>query len=143
MSLIVADVMTSPVFSLTPETSLHHAHCVTRDKGIRHLPVVDPQTNQLIGIVTQKTLIGKVFSLLATYGGNDLEQHEAETNIMEVALKDFDTINADANLASVATFFVSNKHGCLPVVDDNQKLIGILTSSDFVKLAIKLLETDR
>ncbi|WP_100656378.1 HPP family protein [Alteromonas flava] len=52
MAICVSDVMTSPVFSLSPDTSLHHAHSVTRDKGIRHLPVVDPETDKLLGIVT-------------------------------------------------------------------------------------------
>ncbi|WP_100643292.1 HPP family protein [Alteromonas facilis] len=139
MTLTVADVMTTPVFSLSPDTTLHHAHSVTREKGIRHLPIVDPKSDKLVGIVTQKSLIAKVFGLMATYGGAKLAEHEADTNIMEVALTDFDTVKASDDVKSVASFFLQNKHGCLPVVDEEHRVIGMLTSSDFVKLAIKLL----
>ncbi len=81
-----------------------------------------------------------MFSLLATYGGAALAEREASTNIMEVALTDFDTVHGNDDVREVAMFFLHNKHGCLPVVDDEFRVIGILTSSDFVKLAIKLLE---
>ena len=138
MSLTVADVMTTPVFSLSPNASLLDAHNVTREKGIRHLPVIDPEANTLKGIVTQKVLITRVISLLTQYGSEALETEEAKVGIMDLALTEFDTVTVDQPLAEVASFFLANKHGCLPVVADD-KVVGILTSSDFVKLTIKLL----
>ena len=139
MKMTVADVMTAPVLTLSPDVTLQDAHNITREKGIRHLPIVDPDTNQLVAIVTQKTLIAKVLGLLATYGGKALAEHEANTSIMEVALTEFDTVRDTDDVASVAAFFLKNKHGCLPVANEEQQIIGILTSSDFVKLAVELL----
>lgn len=136
--LTVADIMTQPVTTLTPEMSLRDAHDITRQQGIRHLPIVD--NDQLIGIVTQKRMISKVISLMTLYGNEGLAKHEGLTNIMEVAVKDFDTVSAEQSVRDVAPFFLKNKHGCLPVVNAEGTLVGILTSSDFVKLTISLLE---
>ncbi|MFC3094136.1 CBS domain-containing protein [Alteromonas sediminis] len=140
MPLTIADVMTAPVFSLSPDATLLDAHNVTRDKGIRHLPIIEPQTNQLVGIVTQKLLISRVIALLTKFGNDSLQSEEAKVNIMDIALKEFDTVSVDQSVAEVASFFLKNKHGCMPVVDEEAHVVGILTSSDFVKLTIKLLD---
>jgi len=140
MPLTIADVMTAPVFTLTPDATLLDAHDVTREKGIRHLPVIDPNTNQLVGIVTQKLLISRVIALLTKYGNDSLKSEEAKVGIMDIALTEFDTVSIDQPLGEVASFFLKNKHGCMPVVDQDAHVVGILTSSDFVKLTIKLLD---
>ncbi|MCC2614642.1 CBS domain-containing protein [Aestuariibacter halophilus] len=136
----VSDIMTRRLVKLTAQASLADAHQITREKGIRHLPVVDPLTGKVLAIVTQKSLVAKVISLLSLYGSEALAEHEQDTSILEVAVKDFDTAQADDPLIEVAPFFLRNKHGCLPVVDDKGSLIGMVTSSDFVKLSAQLLE---
>lgn len=138
MQLTVADIMASPVVTLPPEASLKDAHALTREKGIRHLPVVDAQ-QRLVAIVTQKVLISRVIRTLQLYGQEALEEQEAKTNIMDVAVKDYEWVTSSEKLTEIAPFFLQNKHGCLPVVDNNNTLVGIVTSSDFVKLSLRLL----
>jgi CBS domain-containing protein len=138
--LTVADIMTKDLVTLTPSNSLADAHTITREKGIRHLPVIDSENHKLIAIVTQKSMIARVINLVMLYGGGELRHHEKITNIMEVAEKDFETVTPSQSLHDVAPFFLANKHGCLPVVDDEQNLVGMITSSDFVHLSVSLLE---
>jgi CBS domain-containing protein len=52
---------------------------------------------------------------------------------------DFVSVTPTQPLRDVVTFFVENRHGCMPVIDEQNKLVGILTSSDFVRLAAALL----
>ena len=66
--LTVADIMTCPVMQLHEGNTLHDAHYITRHRGIRHLPVVNKDTQKIIGVVTQKSLIAKVMSLMVLYG---------------------------------------------------------------------------
>ncbi|WP_026377023.1 HPP family protein [Aestuariibacter salexigens] len=139
MTLTVADIMTSHPVTLHRDSTLKDAHDITRNKGIRHLPVVDVNNNKLLAIVTQKAMMAKVISLVNLYGHEKLPEVEQQTNIMEIAVVDYDAVRANEKLADVASFFVDNKHGCLPVVDSEGLLQGIITSSDFVKLAAKLL----
>lgn len=140
MALKVEDIMTTNLVKLTQDATLRDAHLITREKGIRHLPVVDPLTGKLVAVVTQKSMIAKVINTLALYGGDSLQDQEARTGIMEVAILDYETVKKDDPLENVAPFFLDNKHGCLPVVDDEERLIGMITSSDFVKLSVELLK---
>ena len=140
MPLRVEDIMTTKLVKLTEDATLSDAHHITRDKGIRHLPIVEPDSGKLLAVVTQKAMIAKVINTLTLYGGGALKDQESRTGIMEVAIVDYQTVRKDEPLEQVAPFFLDNKHGCLPVVDENHCLVGMVTSSDFVKLSVELLK---
>lgn len=67
-----------------------------------------------------------------------LDAQEQQTPIANAMNKDILTIRPETHLDLAAEFFIENKYGCLPVTQDN-KLVGILTPVDFVKLAHKML----
>ncbi|MCB5225787.1 CBS domain-containing protein [Alishewanella sp. 16-MA] len=134
----VTDLMTPDPLSLQRGATLKDAHELMRIKNIRHIPVIDNE-GFLIGMLTQKVLIGAVINLLAKYGAAALDHKEQQLGVATLMLTDFATVTPDQSLTDVAEFFVSNRHGCLPVVSGDNKLLGILTSSDFVKLAVQLL----
>lgn len=58
----VGEVMTDKPISITPERSIRAAAHLMHDKKIRRLPVVDSQSGQLIGILTQ----GDIIRMMAT-----------------------------------------------------------------------------
>lgn len=134
----VAELMTADPLSLLRSASLKDAHDLMREKNIRHIPVIDEQ-GQLVGMLTQKVMMAAVIGLLAKYGATALERKEKQQLVADLMLTDFATISAEQSLREVAAFFVKNRHGCLPVITVENKLIGILTSSDFVRLAAELL----
>lgn len=139
-TIFVADIMSSHLITLSSDATLEDAHNLTRQKGIRHIPVLDKDTGKLCAVISQKRLISKVVSLITLYGKDALEHRENRTPIMEVAETEYDTVAATLPVKEVARYFVQNKHGCLPVVDESEELVGIITSSDFVSLCAQLLE---
>ena len=136
----VAELMTANPLFVRREQTLKDAHDLMRTKNIRHIPVLDEQ-DKLVGVLTQKKMIATVMGLLAKYGTSTLERKEKQQIIGELMDTDFATVQPQQSLAEVISYFLKNKHGCLPVVDDNEQLLGILTSSDFVRLAGQLLES--
>lgn len=134
----VAELMTADPLSLVRSATLKDAHDLMREKNIRHIPVID-EHGQLVGMLTQKVMMAAVIGLLAKYGATALERKEKQQLVADLMLTDFATITAEQSLREVAAFFVKNRHGCLPVITAENKLIGILTSSDFVRLAAELL----
>lgn len=135
----VADLMTADPLSVKRAATLKEAHDLMREKNIRHIPVIE-DNGELVGMLTQKVMIAAVMSLLAKYGASALERKEKQQLVAELMLTDFATVTPEQSLQQVASFFVQNRHGCLPVVNSQNKLLGILTSSDFVRLAAELLQ---
>lgn len=139
MNYTVKSIMKTDLVTLKPENTLYDAHQITKEKGIRHIPVVNEQ-GQILAIATQKALIANVMQILSDFGERAIQRKEKLTDILNVAESEFDTVTPDRDLADVAEFFLMNKHGCLPVVEGDNQLVGIITSSDFVRLAANLLE---
>ena len=51
--MLVKDIMRSPAVAIAPETTLEDAYRTMREKGIRHLPVLE---GRLVGVVTDRDL---------------------------------------------------------------------------------------
>ena len=136
MPKLTKDIMVTDVLYCTEEDSLTFAHNMLRDKHIRHLPVVSSQSGDYIGLITQKVVLKQAF--LAMGSGKEGASLMPDVKVKDVMVNDVETVQPQLPLVNAGNYFVDSKHGCLPVVV-NGKLEGIITSADFVKLAVTLL----
>ena len=139
--LKVQDIMTAKPVTLNTTHTLKNAHDLTSSKGVRYIPIVDQSSDQLVGIVTHREMIASIIRILTEHGAQNLIEEEMKTPISDLAVTDFDKVYIDQSLKDIANFFIEHKYGCLPVMNRDERLVGILTSSDFVKLSIKLLDS--
>ena len=110
-----------------------------KENHIRHLPVVDSESGEYAGLITQKEILKHAFAAAARSGLGHLQEVQATVLVKEIMANDVETIQPQLPLLNAGEFFVESKHGCLPVVVDGV-LQGILTSADFVKLSMTLLQ---
>ena len=135
----VSDIMISNVLTVKTSDSIHQARMIMKDKAIRHLPVVDNETGDYVGLLTQRSLLNHAFNIVEKFGMSGLEKRESRTQVKEIMTTDGITVEPDAGLITIGELFIIKKVSCLPVVEDKQ-LKGIVTSVDFVKLALHLLK---
>jgi CBS domain-containing protein len=134
----LSDIMVNNVVSVKNTDSIHHARNLLKEKNIRHLPVVDAVTGDFAGVLSQRGLLNHAFKTVEKYGISYLEKMDKQTAVSEVMVVDCVTAQPDMELLAAGEFFTAKKSSCLPVVDGN-RLVGIITSVDFVKLALHLL----
>jgi CBS domain-containing protein len=103
---------------------------------IRHIPIVDAERH-LLGIVSQRDVLAAQESILQKIPS--VQSYTLSTPLSEVMRTNIMTAEPRAGLKESALYMQKHKVGCLPVVDDKQ-LVGIITDSDFVAIAINLLE---
>ncbi|WP_319782189.1 CBS domain-containing protein [Oceanisphaera sp. IT1-181] len=134
MSAIVSEIMTREIIGLPPSATLSEARTLMQRHHIRHLPVLED--DQLIGLVSQRDILAAQESSLETgQNGRFLEQHP----LSKIMIKEVVTVSPKAGIREAALHLQKHKYGCLPVVDKG-KVVGIVTDSDFVTVAIHLLE---
>lgn len=134
MSAIVSEIMSRDIISLPPSATLSEARTLMQRHHIRHLLILEAE--QLVGLVSQRDILAaQESSLEKGQNGHFLERHYV-SNIM---IKEVVTVSPRAGIREAALHLQKHKYGCLPVVDKG-KVVGIVTDSDFVTVAIHLLE---
>ncbi|MEH6580512.1 MAG: CBS domain-containing protein [Halioglobus sp.] len=133
----VAEIMTREPYTLKAENTLLDARNLMAEHHIRHVPIVS-DNGDLIGVVSQRDVLAAGDSNLfrERAGGDPREIYVALTSVMTVPVQ---TVEESASLRGTAMHLQHNKLGCLPVVQGS-KLVGIITDSDFVAVAINLME---
>jgi CBS domain-containing protein len=134
-SLRVVDWMTREVATVRRNDQLALADDLMRLGRIRHTPVLDDDGEELVGIVSQRDLFRTGLERMLGYGAHAQQHLLGTLAIKDVMTCDPVTIGPDASLAEAARSMLEHKIGCLPVVEAG-KLVGILTESDFVRLAL-------
>jgi CBS domain-containing membrane protein len=133
----VADIMSTEVVTLIEDETLAHARsCMDRGR-IRHLPVV--HGHRLVGLVTHRDLLAASFSIFAEVEPAEQRRVFVTIPVAEAMHRDVITVKPDDSVADAARILLDNKYGCLPVVDDDGKLLGIVTEADFLRLTVRLL----
>jgi len=134
-TLLVRDVMTKDVATLGRNEKLVVADDVMRLGRIRHLPIVD-EDGGLAGIVSQRDLFHSALLRALGYGTHAKERAMDLLVLKEAMKTEVATVAPTAPLTEAAKVMLERKIGCLVVVED-EKIVGILTESDFVKLALR------
>ncbi|ALB46694.1 sigma 54-interacting transcriptional regulator [Clostridium beijerinckii] len=112
----VKELMTKKVLVLKPNNTFEEAAKLFIENGIDGAPVVD-RDGKLISIVTKTDLMKAIFNKL-----------EMNTKLETLDLKKVITINSEMNIEDVLKYNV----GRLPVIDKNNKIIGMITHTDFI-----------
>ena len=135
---IVSDIMTSGVYSVSESDTILQARMMMKDKDIRHLPVVD-HDGLYVGLLTQRSLLNYSLNMIENFGLSGLEKRETRTAVKDIMSTDEITVEPSIEIINIGELFTDKKVSCLPVVEEKQ-LIGMITSVDFVRLAIQLLK---
>lgn len=130
----VQRLMTPVVKTLQRNDQLTIADDVMREQRIRHLPVLDEE-GVVCGVVSQRDLFRGALAKALGYGQTAQQKMHSMLLVKEVMSTSVVTIGPHEPLANAARLMLENKVGCLPVLE-GEKLVGILTESDFVKLAL-------
>ncbi|AMF96181.1 CBS domain-containing protein [Vibrio fluvialis] len=132
----VEDMMTRNPHTLLRSHTLADARHMMEALDIRHIPVVDAN-RKLLGIVTQRDILAAQESSLQRLPAE--QSYTADTPLYEMMHTEVMTVAPQAGLKESALYMQKHKVGCLPVVAKGE-LVGIITDSDFVSIAINLLE---
>jgi CBS domain-containing protein len=129
----VRDLMATDVRTLGRNDKLSMADDLMRMERIRHLPVLDDD-GRLAGIVSQRDLFRGALARALGYGEAAQRKLLDMLVVKEIMTNQVETIGPDEPAAEAARRMVECKIGCL-VVTEGERLVGIVTESDFVRRA--------
>jgi CBS domain-containing protein len=119
----VAQIMSPDPVTLSSDDSVAMARREMELATIRHLPVVDG--DNLVGLITQRDVL--------SYRGSD------DAPVSKLMRSDVVTVSPQTAAHEAAYMILRHSIGSVPVVDDHGALVGIVTDTDFVRVAYTLL----
>jgi CBS domain-containing protein len=120
MSKLARDVMTPDPACCTPTTSLDEVAKLMAQNDCGEIPVVDPG-DQIIGVVTDRDIVCRVVA-----AGKNPMAYTAETCMSGPVV----TVRSDAPLAEVVATMEKHQIRRVPVVDERDSCIGIISQAD-------------
>ncbi|NIU39408.1 CBS domain-containing protein [Candidatus Bathyarchaeota archaeon] len=134
----IMTIATSPVVTMAPTTPIHDAIKIMVQKGFRRIPIADPGTQRLRGIITATDLVnylggGEKYQLIQRkYSGNFYKAiNEPVRSIMTT---DVFWISTSAKIRDALRLMKKHNVGGLPVVDEEKRVWAIVTERDIAFL---------
>jgi CBS domain-containing protein len=126
----VSEIMTREVISVDEDDSLQNLLESMRALRFRHLPVTDD--DRLIGLITERDLLRASTSDLLPHSSAQGRELFERFRVRDVMVRDVAVVHPETTVIGAAQLLREKRVGCLPVIDANNVLLGILTTSDCV-----------
>ena len=130
MDLTASDVMNEDVITFRRNDSVRKVFKIIATKNFSGAPVVNDD-DELIGVVTEKDLLATVSLVSSTPS-----QYDQQIPYIQ----DVVAVNADMSIEELRGFFVEFGFKRFPVVDENRKVIGIVSRRDLVRLVSEQIQ---
>ena len=126
------DVMTPNPVTVTSDASVAEVFDLMRERGIRHVPVVDGTT--VVGIVSDRDLAHFDLARLLMADGVETLRRELGTPVVKLMSPDVVVVAPEAELVDVIDLLLENRVGAVPVVRPaTGELIGIISYVDVLE----------
>ncbi|GIK56312.1 MAG: CBS domain-containing protein [Chloroflexi bacterium] len=132
---LVKDWMTREVITAVPHMGVLDAGNLMRDKSIRRLPVVDAD-GRLLGILTHGDVREAKPSTTSSLSAWELNYLLARLTVADIMTRPVLTTTPETTIGEAAQIMYQHKISGLPVLDNNDKLVGILTESDIFRMVV-------
>lgn len=130
--LLVEEVMETEIFSVMKDDIIELVAEIMEWRGLRYM-LVEDVNGKLEGLVSSS-------SLIRYFADN---QHYANDEVLlvgDIMVKNPITVNMETSIVEAIEVMQQHEIGCLPVVDANNVLVGIITEMNFLKISNRLLK---
>ena len=134
----VVDIMTRDPLTVTPTETIGQADELMNTNKIRQLPVV--QGKDLVGIVTDRDI--RSFLSGSLLEGVEAREEALNTKIREIMTTEPMTLSPDDDLQDAVEIMIDEKIGGIPVVDEAEGLVGIVTYVDVLRCFLNRLQEE-
>jgi len=129
---LIRDIMTTDLSTLESDARLLDATLLMRSSGLRHLPVV--QDGRPVGVISDRDVQRASPSIFSKITPEEYNQMFETTPVEKVMAKEPFTTGPDAPVKEVLQSMLDQKYGSCLVIDDEGKLVGIVTNTDMLRL---------
>ncbi|RLF63729.1 MAG: hypothetical protein DRN31_01815 [Thermoplasmata archaeon] len=133
----VREIMTTNVYHVRPDDRVIHARRILFDNDIARLPVVED--GKVVGMLSDKEISFAFSDIKKSYSLGQQNHHIRELLVKDVMKTPAIVSDGDITVEEAAKIMMENEIGCIPIVNKDEKIEGIVTRTDLVRLLTDIL----
>lgn len=134
----VMDVMTKDPVTVTPSETIGQADELMYANKFRQLPVVEDE--ELVGIITDRDI--RSFLSGSLLSSPEAREQALNAKVREIMTTEPLTLSPDDDLQEAVELLIDEKIGGVPVVDEAEGLVGIVTYVDLLRCFLNRLQEE-
>ena len=139
-SQLVQDIMTTPVHTVDMDDSLLKAKGLFDREHCHHVVVLE--RDRVVGVVSDRDILKAISPFVGNAMERPQDRNTLKKRIHQIMSRGLVAVGPDEALATAAKQMLAERVSCLPVVDENRALLGIVTVRDFVSWAASVSHVD-
>jgi CBS domain-containing protein len=132
--------MRTPTVTINLAAPLSEALAMMSEYDVRRLPVV-MDTGELCGMITQGDIRGIDLLSQTEWNALDIAETLRQVKVYSVMAEHPINVTPETSLREAALLMIENKIGGLPVVDEQQMVVGLITESDLFEALVQQLDS--
>lgn len=134
----VTEIMTIPVLTVRPDDRVIHARRIMFDNEVARLPVV--QNGMVIGLISDKEIAFAFAELRKNVSLGQQQSRLKNLLVEDIMERNVVTAPDTITVKDAAELMMKHEIGCVPLVNGDGKIRGIITRTDVLKHYAKTLE---
>ena len=130
--LFVEEFMQTDLFTVQRDDIIEFVAQMMDWRKIRYMPVENAQ-GKLVGLITSRLL-------LRHYTHSSKLSKKTQMTVNDIMIANPKTVTPKVTLLEALNIMRESRIGCLPVVNDENELIGIITEMDYLRISVRLME---
>jgi acetoin utilization protein AcuB len=138
--VLISDIMVKNLRTVSPDTTLSEAGDLMKQYKIRHLLIVDPVSGKLVGLLSDRDIKKIVSPFAGSRSATDRDNATLQVKVAVIVRNEPLTVAKPSDtVRCVAELLLQKKISAVPIVDEERKAVGIITSDDLVRLLLQFV----
>lgn len=140
-NVIIKELMTRDVFTVDVEDTVRRADEIMREENVRHVPVIEQ--GKYVGMITDRSIME--YTLRQIYEFDNIDGEVGFNRIIDyrrIMDSSRPMLYPEDSLQKALKLMTKHKLDCLPVVDWDKNLVGVISSVDIMLYFYNLLNVD-
>lgn len=141
-TMYVGRIMHTDLVTATPDVLIEEAKNLIADKKIDHLLVVDKEKGNLMGIVSDRDIKQNWASPATSLSTHELNYLLSKITVGMIMVKKIVTVTPGTTIERAAYMMHEHDISALPVLDGDERLVGIITTTDVMEVIMEAIGID-
>ena len=131
----VQDIMSRRLISVTPDDTVKRIQEIFDSHNIHHVLVVEDR--QIMGIISDRDILRNISPYVGSLAATSHDTQTLTRRAHQVMTRHPKTITGDVEITAAAQILLDSTFTCLPVVNDQDRPVGIITWHDIMRSLLR------